>query len=81
MEIKPKYDTLLYYKNHPQNRRNIVHIDMDCYFVSVAISVVCHSNPNSTTSTSEISSSNYYMARKYGITSIKIISRFNCITI
>ena len=53
MQIKPKYDTMKYYKNNPKNVRNIVHIDMDCYFVSVALRdkpelnnkpcVVCHS--------------------------------------
>lgn len=78
----PKYDTARYLKQRRKNARtlpprNVVHIDMDCYFVSVAIRhdpsintkacVVCHSRnssapSSSSRSTSEIASANYVCA-------------------
>ncbi|KAM0825990.1 hypothetical protein ACQ4PT_069173 [Festuca glaucescens] len=61
-------------KEHSGNKKTIIHIDMDCFFVSVVIRnrpelhdkpvAVCHSdNPKGT---AEISSANY-PARNYGI--------------
>eukprot|EP01083_Nonionella_stella_P303391 1050140_1 len=56
--IKPKYDTIQHraHQGNKQLQRHIVHIDMDCYFVSVAIRdqpelaekpcVVCHAQTN-----------------------------------
>ncbi|KAI9004798.1 hypothetical protein BC832DRAFT_67826 [Gaertneriomyces semiglobifer] len=59
--------------HHP---RTIMHVDMDCFFASIAIRdkphlakqpvAVCHSQHGSEASTSEIASCNY-IARSYGI--------------